>query len=85
MERLGPEALVLEALMTGMRTYSGVDLNRIRARWDVDIVSRNVDLIGRLERDGLVTIERDHLVPSLPGLALADSIAASLAGSDLTS
>jgi len=74
-ETLEAEALTLEALMTGLRTYRGVDLGRIRSRWGVDLLAANRDLVGRLESGGLLALTGDRLVPTLDGLAVADSIA----------
>jgi oxygen-independent coproporphyrinogen-3 oxidase len=74
-ETLGTNALVLEALMLGLRTYAGVDLERLRARWNVNLLGANPVLIERLEAEGLASVERDRLVPTLDGLAVADSLA----------
>lgn len=68
--------LALETLMTGIRTYAGVNLRRIRSRWGVDLLGANADLIERLEAQGLARLRHDALVPTLRGLAVADSIAA---------
>lgn len=74
-ETLDTEALVLEALMTGLRTYAGVDLERLRSRWAVDLLEANRDLIDRLQSAGLLRLVEDRLVPTLSGLALTDSLA----------
>jgi len=74
-ERLDTRALVLEALMTGFRTYAGVDLSGLRSRWGVDLQATDPALINRLHSDGLLSLADDRLVPTLEGLALADSIA----------
>lgn len=73
-ERLDTRALVLEALMTGFRTYAGVDLSGIRSRWGVDLQVTDSALINRLHSEGLLSLADDRLVPTLEGLALADSI-----------
>lgn len=75
-ETLDPKALVLEALMTGLRTYAGVDLERMRSRWGVDLLDVNHALVRRLASDGLLVLEGERLVPTLDGLALTDTIAA---------
>ena len=63
--------------MTGLRTYEGVDLQRLRARWGVELLDQNRALIARLESEGLASLESDRLVPSLDGLAVAESLASS--------
>ena len=74
METLDAQALTLEALMTGLRTYAGVDLEQIRRRWGVDLRATNADLIQRLAAEGLVTERGDRLRPTRDGLAVADSL-----------
>jgi oxygen-independent coproporphyrinogen-3 oxidase len=75
-ETLDARALALEALMTGLRTYAGVDLGRIRRDMHIDLAAMNAALIERLEAAGLSRIEADRLVPSLDGIAVADGLAA---------
>ena len=74
-EALDPAALALEALMIGLRTYAGVDLARLRRRWGYDLASSDAALLERLESRGLASVRDGWLVPTLEGLALADSIA----------
>jgi oxygen-independent coproporphyrinogen-3 oxidase len=74
-ESLDTKALVLEALMLGLRTYDGVNLERLRSRWGVDVLGSNPELLSRLDSEGLVTMQQNHLVPTLNGLAVADSLA----------
>lgn len=74
-ERLDTSALILEALMTGLRTYAGVDLSVLRSRWGVDLQATDAALIDRLHSEGLLSLADDRLVPTLEGLALADAIA----------
>jgi oxygen-independent coproporphyrinogen-3 oxidase len=74
-ERLDARALTLEALMTGLRTYAGVDLERVRRRWGIDLLARNRGLLERLAALDLLRLEGPRLVPTLDGLAVADSLA----------
>jgi oxygen-independent coproporphyrinogen-3 oxidase len=74
-EHLDTRALVLEVLMTGFRTYAGVSLTELRSRWGVDLQATDRALIDRLQSEGLLSLVGDRLVPTLEGLALADSIA----------
>lgn len=75
-ETLDTEALALESLMLGLRTYDGVDLRRLRERYGVDLAAANEALLARLITDGLLSIAHDHLIPTLAGLAVADGLAA---------
>jgi oxygen-independent coproporphyrinogen-3 oxidase len=74
-ETLDVGALTLEALMTGLRTYRGVDLERLRSRWGVDLLAANRYLVDGLEEAGLLTLAGGRLVPTLDGLAVADAMA----------
>jgi oxygen-independent coproporphyrinogen-3 oxidase len=56
-EALDVEALTLEALMTGLRTYAGVDLAGIQSRWGVELVEPNRTLVSRLGDDGLAVAD----------------------------
>jgi len=75
-ETLSTDALVLEALMTGLRTYAGVDLARLRSRRGVDLLAANRGLVERMEADGLLSLSVDRIVLTLDGLAIADTVAA---------
>ena len=61
--------------MLGLRTADGIDLDRFRERYGVDLRDRNGPLIERLVREGLLQGE-DALTPTLAGLAVADSLIA---------
>jgi oxygen-independent coproporphyrinogen-3 oxidase len=74
-EELEAGQLALEELMLGFRTYAGVDLGRIRERYGIDLLEKNAAFIARLTAEGRVTIEGSRLVPTLAGLAVADSLA----------
>jgi oxygen-independent coproporphyrinogen-3 oxidase len=78
-ETLTTKALVLEALMTGLRTYAGVDLEHVRSRWGVDLLARNRDRLRHLEAEGLLRLEARRIRPTLEGLAVADALARQLA------
>lgn len=74
-EELAPRDLALEAVMLGLRTVDGIDLDVYRDRYGVDLLKRNEPLVERLVREGLLRIEGGRLVPTLAGLAVTDSLA----------
>ena len=74
-ETLTDGALALESLMTGLRAHAGVDLERLRSRWGVDLLAANAELVERLQSEGLLRLEGERLLPTLDGLAVADGIA----------
>jgi oxygen-independent coproporphyrinogen-3 oxidase len=78
-ETLGRGELALEALMLGLRTAAGIDLDRFAARYGVDLAAANVGLIGRLTAEGRLRVGESGgrwLIPTLAGLAVADGLAA---------
>ena len=74
-EILDPAALALEALMTGLRTYAGVDLAEIRQRCGIDLLPENHALLERFAAQQLVALDGARVVPTLDGLAVADGLA----------
>lgn len=75
-EALGPSALATEAVMLGLRTADGIDLDAFAARFGFDLVAANEALVARLTDDGLVTLRDGRLAPTASGLAVADGLAA---------
>jgi len=80
-ELLGPKDLASEALLLGLRTTAGIDLDGLRARYGVDLLAANDTLVARLVDEGHVVVRADAeggrwLVPTLSGMAVADGLAA---------
>jgi len=80
-EQLGPKELAAEALLLGLRTTTGLDLDGWRGRYGVDLLAANEALVARLQDEGRVVVRADPgagrwLVPTLAGLAVADGLAA---------
>ncbi len=80
-EVLGPKELAEEALLLGLRTTAGIDLDGFRARYGVDLLAANDSLVARLMDEGRIVVRADpeggrFLVPTLSGLAVADGLAA---------
>ena len=61
--------------MLGLRTYEGVDLRAIETLHDVELEEPNSDLIDRLRWKELVYQRAGRVLPTLEGLAVADSLA----------
>lgn len=77
-EKLTLHERALEAVMLGLRTYAGLDLERLQREYGVCLADRNSALVERWCRDGLVESDGQSLRPTLRGLAVADALAASL-------
>jgi oxygen-independent coproporphyrinogen-3 oxidase len=74
-EELTRKDLALEALMLGLRTADGIDLDAFQKRYGVDLRKQNEPLIERLVQSNLLCVEGDLLLPTLAGLAVTDSLA----------
>ena len=82
-ESLGPTALATEAVMLGLRTAAGIDLDGFTARYGVDLLAANDALVARLAAEGHLALHAGadgerRLVPTASGLAVADGMAAAL-------
>jgi oxygen-independent coproporphyrinogen-3 oxidase len=80
-ELLGPKDLAAEALLLGLRTTTGIDLDGFSARYGVDLLAMNGTVVARLMDEGRIVVRADPeegrwLVPTLSGLAVADGLAA---------
>jgi oxygen-independent coproporphyrinogen-3 oxidase len=80
-ESLDAEALATEAVMLGLRTAAGIELDGFAARYGVDLVAANEVLVAHLVDEGRLVV-RDGpegsrwLAPTAAGLAVADGMAA---------
>ena len=72
----GPQ-LALEALMLGFRTAAGVDFDRVRERFGIDLLAKYEDVVEQLCTSGHVEVEGSRVRPTLTGLAIADTLARS--------
>ncbi len=71
------EQLILEALMLGFRTAAGVNLDRVRQRFGVDLLVENGPVVDRFCESGHIEVKGSRLRPTLAGLAIADTLARS--------
>src|SRR6185295_12591708 len=54
----GPKDLAEEALLLGLRTTTGIDLDGFRARFGADLLAANGALVARLVDEGRVSVGR---------------------------
>jgi putative oxygen-independent coproporphyrinogen III oxidase len=79
-ESLGPKQMATEAVMLGLRTAAGIDLDAFTMRYGVDLLAVNAALVERLVAEGHLAARADpggarRLVPTASGLAVADGMA----------
>lgn len=74
-EHLSAQELALEAVMLGIRTTDGIDLDALRTTTGVDVASANADLLRELQAEGWASMQGALVRPTAAGLALADHLA----------
>ena len=72
--------LATEAVMLGLRTTAGIDLDAFTARFGLDLLRTNEALVERLVAEGHLVVREGtergrRLVPTVSGLAVADGMA----------
>jgi oxygen-independent coproporphyrinogen-3 oxidase len=77
-ERLTAIQMAAEAVMLGLRTRRGVDLEAVRGRFGIDLLGPNAATIECLHADGFVVLDGAMLRPTLSGMAIADTLARSI-------
>jgi len=73
-ETLTMEQLRLEALYLGLRTKKGVNFEDFQNRYQYDLFTEKKKMLGKLQEEGLISIQGGHLYPTPTGLAIADSL-----------
>jgi oxygen-independent coproporphyrinogen-3 oxidase len=79
-ESLGPKALATEAVMLGLRTTAGIDLDGFTALYGIDLLAANDALVARLVAEGHLVVHPGAgggrwLLPTASGLSVADGMA----------
>lgn len=77
-ETLDSERLVLEALILGLRTVEGIDLESLSYRYGHDLAQLRQAEIERSVAAGLLVEQEGFLRPTLRGRAVAESLALEL-------
>jgi oxygen-independent coproporphyrinogen-3 oxidase len=75
-EDLSADALEREAVWLGLRLLDGLDRAAHAARFGRDPVDRHVQEVGRLTKEGLVTVTKERLQLTRKGLLFADEVGA---------
>jgi coproporphyrinogen III oxidase-like Fe-S oxidoreductase len=74
-EILADDQLRLEALFLGFRTRRGIHLEEFKTRYGQDLLAEKGEILRKLTEDSLVEIRNGYLIPTLAGMAVADSLA----------
>ncbi len=74
-ELLTPEQLGLERLFLGFRTKKGINLKEFHESYHIDLAVEKNEQLHRLTHDNFINIHNGCIVPTLKGLAIADSLA----------
>ncbi|HQJ10149.1 MAG TPA: coproporphyrinogen-III oxidase family protein, partial [Deltaproteobacteria bacterium] len=74
-EDLGTEDLAVEALFLGLRMKKGIDLDRYRSLYGIDLVKEKGPRLSEWVRAGLIEIDAHTIRPTRSGMAVADTLA----------
>ncbi len=74
-EFLTMEQMRLEALYLGLRTKKGVNFEEYKNRYQYDLFTEKKEMIDKLRKEGLISIQDGRLSPTQAGLAVADRLA----------
>ena len=72
--QLTPEERLGDALFTGLRLVEGLDLDRVRLRYGVDVMERYRPAIAVFLDQALLVHESQHLRLTRPGMLLANEV-----------
>jgi oxygen-independent coproporphyrinogen-3 oxidase len=74
-EELTAKQLQLEALFLSLRTKAGIDLERYKTKYGVNLLVDKKTIIDALTKNKLVKLKNGFLMPTRAGMAVADSLA----------
>lgn len=77
-ETLTGEQEMMEAIMLGLRTAAGVDLQDFKNRFGVDFMQAHAAAAAELESQGLLRLEAGRCAPTLRGMLYINTITAAL-------
>ena len=73
-ELLSEKQIYNEYILTGIRTKRGVDLQRVKQDFNIDLIDKHKIFIERCIEDHLLIIDNNHIILTDKALILADSI-----------
>ena len=74
-ERLTKEQMLIEAIYLGLRTTWGIDLDALKAKFDICFTRTFDKAIAELETRGMIKMSQGHCTLTRKGLFFIDSIA----------
>jgi oxygen-independent coproporphyrinogen-3 oxidase len=77
-ETLTREQEMLEVIMLGLRTATGIDLREFRERFGVDFLQAYGPAAAGLQSDGLIRLDSQHCAPTLRGMLYLNTVTAAL-------
>jgi oxygen-independent coproporphyrinogen-3 oxidase len=82
-ETLTTEQLIMETILLGLRTRSGIDIEAFDQKFEVDFLQIFQETITELEDDGMIIKEQNRVKLSLKGMSYLDSVTAMLTSQEI--
>jgi coproporphyrinogen III oxidase-like Fe-S oxidoreductase len=73
-EMLSPAQEMMEAILLGLRTCSGIGLDGFKKRFGVDFVRQLEPILDPLQSEGLLILDSQRCYLTRPGMLMLDSI-----------
>jgi oxygen-independent coproporphyrinogen III oxidase len=80
-EVLTADQEMLEVIMLGLRTATGIDLQDFKKRFEVDFMQVHGDAVAGLQLQGLLRVEAGRCAPTLRGMLFLNTVTAALMAS----
>ena len=73
-ENIGPDIAVVENVMLGLRLRSGINLEKLKTKYGVDLLTLAADEVRRFEADGLLRVRDGRMILTDDGILLSNRV-----------
>ena len=73
-ENIGPDIAVVENVMLGLRLRSGINSEKLKTKYGVDLLTLAADEIHRFEADGLLRVRDGRMILTDDGILLSNRV-----------
>ena len=73
-ENIGPDIAVVENIMLGLRLRSGINLEKLKTKYGIDLLTLAADEVHRFEADGLLRVRDGQMILTDDGILLSNRV-----------